>query len=671
MKYTDKEIELLLAENRQLKEQLARSERGTEARNRLFDTFTEGSSDIAALVRGNSRKAVYVSHNVEEVLGIKPAVVMDDIRELGQDSGSDIGSHMNLAVGDTIKEEVYCMDRLSNVPRKYYRNVTRIGGSEEDMYMVIYVDATQSTENKMQKILSSGANGASNRLLAGMSHDLRTSLNSIIGNVLLQMKNPGDQVRVMDYAHRISMSCQSLLAVINQIIDMNYMENGDIELQESEFALGDIIEEVSGIIGSSAQRKHQHFDVRIKGLEYDLFIGDRMRILEILVNLLSNAVKYTQEGGKIALIVGGKRDTDPNFVNLSFEIRDNGIGMSSELQKRLFDNVSRVDGKIVPGMMGSGLGIGMTRKLVNIMGGTISVQSAPGLGSTLFVGLRLRAVSTNTDNFWSERGIHSVLVTCPDMNEAARISGLLENSGLQVDYASSGYGALQFLEKAEHSERRYHVVLIDRDLEDSPYGEIVKSIQKLPGELAPLVILMSDKDDHFLHPVKKEGIHGIIPKPFFFSTFRQFFEKQGTMEKTSESVGKTDNSNSLSGLRFLVAEDNSINADILKELLELEGARCEIAGNGRAALAMFQNSKPRYYDMLLMDIQMPVMNGYDATREIRKLTREDAHTVPILAMTADAMGSDMQKSIDCGMNAHISKPINIKLLNTTIRKLKK
>ncbi len=671
MKFTEQEYEALLRENAQLRDEVAKNRREIEARNRLFDTLTEGSSDIAVLVEGGSRKVEYVSRNVESVLGIASETVMNDLRELGQNSGSEIGAGLHLQVGESMKDEVSCLDRIRNISRKYYRSVTRIGGTEEDVYLVIYIDAEKSAENKMQKILSLDSDNIPNRLLAGMSHDLRTSLNSVVGNVLLQMKNPQDPVRVMDYAHRISMSCQDLLSTVNQILDMSNLESGEIALQENEFALGSVIEEVTDIITNSAQMHHQHFEVTVHGLEHDLFIGDKARIMEILVNLLSNAVKYTAEGGSIELVVSGKSDADPEYMDLSFEVKDNGIGMSSELQKRLFESASRDAERTVPGMIGSGLGVKMVRKLVSFMGGTISVQSTLGSGSTVVVGLRLKKVSAGTDGFWTERRIQHVLIAFQDMNEAARICGLLKKSGLDVDYTSSGYGTLQVLEQAHRAGRSYEVILIDRDLQDMSYGDLVSNIHGMGWKRSPIVVLMSDKDVHFLHPVKKKGITGIIPKPFFFSTFKQFIETQGILGSADRKEAPVDPANPLSGLRFLMAEDNTINADILKELLELEGARCEIAGNGRAALAMFHNSKPNYYDMILMDIQMPVMNGYDATRAIRKLSRADAKTVPILAMTADALDADVQKAFDSGMDAHIPKPINVKLLNNTIRNMRK
>ena len=447
------------------------------------------------------------------------------------------------------------------------------------------------------------------------------------------------------------------------------MDKNSPEADKSEFALGRTIEEISDIVRVKTQLKHQRFEVRTVGIEHDIFIGDKVRITEVLMNLLDNAVQYTQEGGEISLtVIGRESEGDADFREISFEVRDNGMGMSSELQKRLFDNNGRFDD--VPGMQGSGIGIAVSRKFVAQMGGTISVQSTLGQGTTFFVGLRLQTAGQAADNFWSEHGVRRLLVVGENMNEAARICDLLRDTGLDADYTASAYGTMQLIEQAGVEERNFDLFLMDRDIQDKGYWEVADEIRAMTWSKTPAIILMSDKAEHFLQNVHKQGIDAIMPKPFFFSTFRTIVDELG-LTKDGEGTGSVAmSSNPLGGLRFLVAEDNAINADVLKELLEVEGARCEIAGNGKAAVAMYRSSRPGYYDMVLMDIRMPLMDGYEATAAIRSLPREDAATVPILAMTADTMEEDVERSFACGMNAHIPKPINIKVLNQTIWKLR-
>ena len=684
MQFTESEIQEILQENLMLKKDLNEAKEELEATNKLYDTMVVGTSNLLLLVEEGSRGAVYVSPNVEEALGLPRELVMSDVRELGPDSGDIPCEEM---FGDTISEQsggsnsgestilrsdAECLDRRTGQPKAYHRSVVRIEGIKgRNRYLVVYLDAEGGTadNSRLHELLLGGTVAVHNRMLKGMSHDLRTPLNSIAGFVMLLMKNADSAPKVKEYAHRIGVSCQDLLTMINQIMEMSGVDKNSPEADKSEFALGKTIEEISDMVRVKTQLKHQRFEVRTVGIEHDIFIGDKVRITEVLMNLLDNAVQYTQEGGEISLtVIGRESDGDADFREISFEVRDNGMGMSSELQKRLFDNNGRFDD--VPGMQGTGIGIAVSRKFVAQMGGTISVQSTLGQGSTFFVGLRLQTAGQAADNFWSEHGVRRLLVVGENMNEAARICELLRDTGLDADYTASAYGTMQLIEQAGVDDRSFDLYLMDRDLQDKGYWEVADEIRAMNWAKTPAIILMSDKAEHFIQNVHKTGIDAIMPKPFFFSTFRTIVEEL-SLDQGGEGTGSESmSSNPLGGLRFLVAEDNPINADVLKELLEVEGARCEIAGNGKAAVAMYRSSRPGYYDMVLMDIRMPLMDGYEATAAIRNLQREDAATVPILAMTADTMEEDVERSFACGMNAHIPKPINIKVLNQTIWKLR-
>ena len=684
MQFTESEIQEILQENLMLKKDLNEAKEELEATNKLYDTMVVGTSNLLLLVEEGSRGAVYVSPNVEEALGLPRELVMSDVRELGPDSGDIPCEEM---FGDTISEQsggsnsgestilrsdAECLDRRTGQPKAYHRSVARIEGIKgRNRYLVVYLDAEGGTadNSRLHELLLGGTVAVHNRMLKGMSHDLRTPLNSIAGFVMLLMKNADSAPKVKEYAHRIGVSCQDLLTMINQIMEMSGVDKNSPEADKSEFALGKTIEEISDMARVKTQLKHQRFEVRTVGIEHDIFIGDKVRITEVLMNLLDNAVQYTQEGGEISLtVIGRESDGDADFREISFEVRDNGMGMSSELQKRLFDNNGRFDD--VPGMQGTGIGIAVSRKFVAQMGGTISVQSTLGQGSTFFVGLRLQTAGQAADNFWSEHGVRRLLVVGENMNEAARICELLRDTGLDADYTASAYGTMQLIEQAGVDDRSFDLYLMDRDLQDKGYWEVADEIRAMNWAKTPAIILMSDKAEHFIQNVHKTGIDAIMPKPFFFSTFRTIVEEL-SLDQGGEGTGSESmSSNPLGGLRFLVAEDNPINADVLKELLEVEGARCEIAGNGKAAVAMYRSSRPGFYDMVLMDIRMPLMDGYEATAAIRNLPREDAATVPILAMTADTMEEDVERSFACGMNAHIPKPINIKVLNQTIWKLR-
>ena len=673
MQFTENEINEILRENEQLKKEVLAAKKEQEATARLYDMMVAGTKNLLLLTDGGKRSAVYVSPNVEEVLGLPRELVMSDIRELGPASGEIPCRDLFSSVGENehlVRSDAECIDRRTGKSKAYHRSVTRIEGIDgQDRYLIVFLDAASGTadNSRLHEILYDGVIAANTRMLKGMSHDLRTPLNSIAGFVMLLLKNVDNPAKVQEYAHKIGMSSQDLLVMINQIMDLSGSQMGGQEACNREFALGQTIEEITHVIRNKAQIMHQSFEVRTSGIEHDIFIGDKARITEVLMNLLNNAIQYTPEGGEITLTVIGRQDGEPGYRDISFEICDNGIGMSSELQKRLFDNTG--DFSTISEMQGSGVGIAMTRKFVAQMGGTISVQSTPGLGTTFFVGLRLQTAGDVADSFWSEHGVNRILVIGENMNEAARICDLLNNTGIDVEYTASGYGALQLIDQSNLEENGFDLLLIDRDLQDKGYMEIAREIRELPWVRIPPVILMSDKAEHFTKNVHKEGIAAIMPKPFFFSTFRDIVEGLGPAEKGSGIGSELSDTNPLAGLRFLVAEDNAINADVLKELLEEEGARCEIAGNGKAALAMFKNSRPGYYDMILMDIRMPLMDGCDATSEIRKLTRKDAG-LPILAMTADTAEEDVKRFYACGMNAHIPKPLNIKMLIQAVHRLR-
>lgn len=399
-----------------------------------------------------------------------------------------------------------------------------------------------------------------------------------------------------------------------------------------------------------------------RGLENDIFIGDRVLITEALRNLLYNAVDSTPEGGKISFKVSGVCDLEPGFCNISFSVRDNGPGLSAEILKRIFDSANNENGQ-----GGSPGRIAMVKRAVDLMGGTISVQSTPGHGTTFTIALHLRTVDRSGESFWKEHGVRRVLTVCEDLREAERICNLLGSKGLRAGFSSTGYGALQMIEQANMEEKCYDLILLDRDIQDQGYGEFTEKLRSISFIRTPVVILMSSKAEHFTGEVHKAGIAGIMPKPFFYSTFRSVvegldLEAEGTGEVTSKA-----NDSPLLGRRILVAEDDTFHANVVRELLEVEGARCEIAGNGKAAVAMFRNARPGYYDAIMMDVRMPVADGYAAAKEIRGLTRSDAKQIPIVAMIADSSEIDEKMAGGSIITAHCSKPPDVQEINQILR----
>ena len=393
----------------------------------------------------------------------------------------------------------------------------------------IATEALQTAEN---------ANKAKTDFLSNMSHDIRTPMNAIIGIISLIRHNAGDKEKVIEYADKIAISSQHLLGIINDVLDMSKIEAGKTVFKYSDFSILDSIEELNTIFHSQANEKNQSFIITKENLKHEWVNGDKVHLMQIFSNLLSNAIKYTQEGGVIQFIAEESETNSSTYGKYHFIVSDNGMGMSADFKETIFDAFTRAESSVTNKIQGTGLGMAITKNLVESMGGTIEVESEPNRGSSFEVILNLKIVE----------------------------------------------------------------------------NRVVSSTEQIE------------------------------------------------MHETDSDI--------LDGMRFLCAEDNELNAEILMELLKLEGAECTICENGKRILEAFEQSVPGEYDMILMDVQMPVMNGYEATEAIRRSSHEQAKTIPIIAMTANAFSEDMQHTLAAGMNAHISKPVDMKLLKKTIRNIK-
>ena len=393
----------------------------------------------------------------------------------------------------------------------------------------IAIEALQTAEN---------ANKAKTDFLSNMSHDIRTPMNAIIGIISLIRHNAGDKEKVIEYADKIAISSQHLLGIINDVLDMSKIEAGKTVFKYSDFSILDFMEELNTIFHSQANEKNQSFIITKENLKHEWVNGDKVHLMQIFSNLLSNAIKYTQEGGIIQFIAEESETNSSTYGKYHFIVSDNGMGMSADFKETIFDAFTRAESSVTNKIQGTGLGMAITKNLVESMGGTIEVESEPNRGSRFEVILNLKIVE----------------------------------------------------------------------------NRVVSSTEQIE------------------------------------------------MHETDSDI--------LDGMRFLCAEDNELNAEILMELLKFEGAECTICENGKRILEAFEQSVPGEYDMILMDVQMPVMNGYEATEAIRRSSHEQAKTIPIIAMTANAFSEDMQHSLAAGMNAHISKPVDMKLLKKTIRNIK-
>ena len=490
--------------------------------------------------------------------------------------------------------------------------------------------------------------------LSNMSHDIRTPMNAVLGFAALLGNEAGNPAKVREYTGKIMASGQHLLSLINDILDVSKIESGKVVLNLEKFALNDVISSVDAIIQPMARAKGQAFHLELTGVRHEYLVGDEMRINQILINLLSNAVKYTPEGGSIWLRFIGLKQHSNQYEHIRIEVEDNGYGMTPEYLEKIFDAFTRAENSTTNKVQGTGLGMAITKSIVELMGGTIEVFSEVDRGTLFRVDLELRILEGAVDRqFWEQHGISHILTVgeTPEDLESAR--ALMGDAGLQLDAASDTGEALEQIRGGN-----CQLVLLDWEACGLPAA---RTLREALGDGAPIIIL-AEYGAEDLEEALALPRTGAISKPFFVSAFR---------EKVTELWGEPsvpeEDAGDLKGMRFLAAEDNEINAEILEELLAVEGAVCQVEANGRLALERFQRAAAGEFDAILLDVQMPVMNGHEAARAIRALDREDAKSIPIIAMTANAFAEDEKAALAAGMDAHVPKPLNMDLLKRVIR----
>ena len=653
------EICALAEENARLRQELRIRDNDILSHDQVFDSIVSGTLHVIIVMSVTTYKAEFITSNIDIALGISRSEAMEDVRNI---------SHVFDNIEDYNRLEEVFIHRKNGARRLYLTYVIHLPYGRSDRVAVVLLCKSNIAKTDLEEMMiqqTQDANRAAGYFLASMSHDFRVPINSISGMVMLLMKNADNPAKVMEYAHRIGVACHEILTTVDQILDMSRLETSEAELASEEFGLGLVLEEVSSITSSLAKARDQKFVFSAAGIEHDIVLGDRDRITEILRGILSNAVKYTPPGGRVELTVTGVPDENNENVSLIFEVRDNGIGMEREQMQKYFCDEIPENTESEPGR---GTGIWLTRRLIEMMGGSISAQSLPGEGTIIWIRMRLKMVNSGGSEFWKQHGIKRMLVANNNLKEAARIRNLMESAGVNATSISSGYGTVKLIEQAAVAEDEYDLILLDEDLQDMDWHEVVNSVRRMSWIQMPHIFLMTSR--HIYDEERRgAGIGQTLQKPFYVSGLHRLVEQ--VCEVSGNGSGDYEaGSDTMTGLRFLAAEDNTINADMLKDLLEMSGARCEIAGNGRAALAMFSNSRPGFYDAILMDLQMPVMDGYAAAAAIRALSREDAKTIPIIAMTGSTYEEDINRTYESGMNAHITKPLDIRVLQSHVRHLR-
>ena len=537
----------------------------------------------------------------------------------------------------------------------YYRNWRQQDKLREEQEQERKIHSQQLSEALRAAQIASESKTT---FLSNMSHDIRTPMNAVLGFTTLLARDADNPAKVREYTKKITSSGQHLLSLINDILDVSKIESGKVVLNLEKFSLNDVVASVDAIIQPMAKAKRQSFHLEVNGVRHEYLLGDETRINQILINLLSNAVKYTPEEGHIWFRIIGLKQRSSQYERIRIEVEDDGYGMTPEYLETIFDAFTRAENSTTNKVQGTGLGMAITKSIVELMGGTIEVRSEVNQGSLFLVELELRILEEHADRkFWENRGIRRVLAIIGDQECRENVRALVTGGGLEADMAASLEEALDLLA----GSRDFQLVLLDWEAFSG-----VQAASAIRAATPAPILLLAEYDAEGTEAVLETGRTGVLAKPFFLSAFRQKVE-----ELWSGGEPEPLQDTSLEGLRFLAAEDNEINAEILAELLSMEGADCEIVENGRLAVERFQQSAEGEFDAILMDVQMPVMNGHDAARAIRALPRDDAGSIPIIAMTANAFTEDEKASMDAGMSAHVAKPLDLGLLKKVIRQCRK
>ena len=644
-------------------------------RDSLFSDLSQNVNDVFVILEEKTDEVVYVTPNIDSVLGVKEEDVKKDITTIdGINADRLIASNlMELNKKDKISWTQEYLNNDSGETR--YLEITAYHTEFGSLKRIVIVISDRSEERELQNALSSSleiaknANAAKSNFLANMSHDIRTPMNAIVGYSTLLIKDADDKNKIIEIGKKITYSSQHLLSLINDVLDMSKIESGRTSLNSDKVDVSEVINNISEIVQVQTKSKKQSFEIKTKGNIPPYIYADKLRLTQILLNLLSNAVKYTEKNGTISLVVEGYGNNGQT-CHLRFIVSDNGQGMSREFIEKIFEPFSRETNSMTNKIQGTGLGMSITKSIIDLMGGTIDIQSELGKGSVFTVDLIFSVpLDENDDNFFANHEITRVLVGDDEIDVTENIQSILSDAGLECDAAIGGLESVDKATRAYEDNNSYDVIILDWKMPDMDGVECVRRIRKEIGKDVPIFVLSSYDVSEIEDEAKKAGVDLFLPKPFFLSNFQRVLDTYYQNKANTEEEG--NNSNDFSGVKILVAEDNEINAEIITELLDSIGIKCVIAEDGLEALRVFTEESPDEFDMIFMDIQMPIMDGYESARRIRASNNTRAKSIPIIAMTANAFEDDVKASMASGMNAHISKPIDFERLKSIIKSFRR
>ena len=529
-----------------------------------------------------------------------------------------------------------------------------------------YSDVTESVrEDRAQRdaladalVAAEHANRAKTTFLNNMSHDIRTPMNAIVGFTALASSHIDQKEKVEDYLSKITVSSQHLLSLINDVLDMSRIESGKMTLDETEIHLPDLIHDLHTIIQANIRAKQLNFNIDTQDVINEDIIIDKLRLNQVFLNILSNAIKFTPNGGTISFCVTEKKSPIPEHAVFEFRVKDNGIGMSREFQKTMFEAFTREKTSTVSGIQGTGLGMAITKSIVDMMGGTISVNSEEGKGTEFIVTLPCRLSHNHTRNeIVSELQGLSALVVDDDTDTCLSVCSMLRSIGMKPEWASSGKEAVIRTREAMRQAEAFNAYIIDWQMPDMNGVELTRRIRKTIGDHAPIIILTAYDWGEIEQEAEEAGVNAFCSKPIFLSELRNVLA--APFQTKTEKKAEEENALDFSGKKILLAEDNEMNQMIAQAILTEFGLEIVIANNGEEAVHMMEEAPAGTFDVILMDIQMPVMDGYEAARTIRGFEDREKAEIPIVAVTANAFEEDRKLALEAGMNGHLAKPYDI------------
>ena len=646
-------------------------------RDEMFQKLSMNVDDVFLMLDAKTYQADYVSPNVEKLLGITIEQIREDICILGELHSEDMKDSKKdylkeIQVHEQQEWDFECVHQKTG-ERRWFHSVamgSEVNGNKK--YILVMSDRT--ADKKMNQALSDAvhaaenANQAKSTFLSNMSHDIRTPMNAIIGFTTLAVSNIDNKKRVRDYLGKILSSSNHLLSLINDILDMSRIESGKIHLEETEVSLSDVLHDLKTIISGQIHAKQLELYMDAMDVMNEDVYCDKTRLNQILLNLLSNAIKFTPAGGMISVRLKQYPGTQRERQLYEIRVKDNGIGMSEDFVQKLFSPFERERSSTVSRTQGTGLGMAITKNIVDMMGGNIEIQTEQGKGTEFIVRLPLRTQSKHhrVEKIAALEGLKALVID-DDFNTCDSVTKMLAKVGMRSEWTLSGKEAVLRARQSIELGDAFHAYIIDWRLPDMNGIEVTRQIRSL-GDDTPIIILTAYDWSEIEAEARAAGVNAFCAKPIFMSDIRDTL-----MTAIGQKQDRTDDdilpavSSDFRGRSILLVEDNELNSEIAMAILNEYGFQVDTAEDGAEAVEKIRNSAPGDYELVLMDIQMPVMNGYEAAKQIRALDDPALAEITILAMTANAFDEDRKKALECGMDGFLSKPIVIEELIHTLQ----